>query len=287
MRRLLLSVLSLAPSTRTVVHVYACAPESAWARNTRAAERLKSRGFERTVPAASVLEDVSGPRDFIVLCHRTPTKVTSGRFRLDNLPDGRVDLLARCASAAIFLSHTVRKQTRLWLLLQDAGMALCFDGNSARGMHPDERTIAAAIKRTLAVEHGAKSRADTNNGWTAHAGSLEDRLNELLQVPPGMPPRPLIQLHEKGEITLEAALPRAGDGVAKHGAVLVFGDQLGYTAEEEALIASRGGCRARCSSKGLLTSHCIILAHHAMDQDEEAKRRFWLEPCLTVDDCEE
>jgi len=245
----------------------ACAPSCG-----RAADRLASRGFERVVPALHK-EHSSGTRDLILLCHRTPEKVAMGQFKLDNLPDGRVDLLARCASAAIFLSHGVRRNTRLWLTLQDQGVALCLDGGAARGMHPDERTLAAALKRTLAVEHGAMRRTDTDNGWTFHQGGLDVRLRELL--PPGRM-RPLIQLHEEGETTLQEAVQLASDGAAGKdasdsdpvGVVLVIGDQLGYTAEEEALLAHQGGRRARCSPKGLLTSHCIVLAHHALDQEE-------------------
>jgi tRNA pseudouridine-54 N-methylase len=145
-------------------------------------------------------------------------------------------------------------------------------------MHPDERTLAAAIKRTLGVAHGAKSRADTANGWSYHVGGLDGRLRALLETPEAEPERLLIQLHEEGEATLEEVLTRAdadgGDGQAPLTAplgcstVLVLGDQLGYTVEEEALLARLGGCRASCSVQGLLTSHCIVLAHHALDQAE-------------------
>jgi len=235
--------------------------------STRAADRLASRGFERASPAPFA----SGPRDLIVVCHRTPDKVAQGRFRLDNLPDGRVDLLARCASAAIFTSHGVRRETRLWLALQDQSVCLCLDGSTARGMHPDERTLAAAMKRTLAVEHGATSRADTANGWSYHAGGLEQRLRELRQQRPvSRGPRPILQLHEDGEATLQALLAAGGGGqpAASPGAVLVLGDQLGFTSGEEALLASAGARRATVSPRGLLTSHCIVLAHHALDEAE-------------------
>ena len=108
------------------------------------------------------------------------------------------------------------------------------------GMHPDERTLAAAMKRTLAVAHGAKPRADVDNGWSAHRGGLAALLGGLLDQ---TAPRPLIQLHEQGADELEEVLraerrpaqaAEAGRGDAHEdgassppGAVLVFGDQLG------------------------------------------------------------
>ena len=44
------------------------------------------------------------------------------------------------------------------------------------------------------------------------------------------------------------------------------------TAEENALIAELGGRRVTCSPRGLLTSHCIVLCHHALDTVGEAPR---------------
>ena len=226
--------------------------------------------------------------------------MAQGAFKLDNLPFGRVDLLARCASSAIFLSHGVRSNTRLWLQLIEFDVALCLDGGAVRGMHPDERTLAAAMRRTLAVANGAKPRADTNNGWSLHSGGLEARLSELVQhdasdagTSAAVSRRPLFQLHEQADATLDQLLRadaeerrESAEGKAEEGGsggdddddddddedspgvVLVLGDQLGYAAEDEAAIARLGGRRAACSPRGLLTSHCIVLCHHALDEAE-------------------
>ena len=233
--------------------------------STRAADRLASRGFERASPAPFA----SGPRDLIVVCHRTPDKVAQGRFRLDNLPDGRVDLLARCASAAIFTSHGVRRETRLWLALQDQSVCLCLDGSTARGMHPDERTLAAAMKRTLAVEHGATSRADTANGWSYHAGGLEQRLRELRQQRPvSRGPRPILQLHEDGEATLQALLAAGGGGqpAASPGAVFVLGDQpFGFTSggrSDELINQARSSSSETSLASPRARRHCWPLPAH-------------------------
>ena len=105
-----------------------CTP--AWTRNS-GAPGLAVRGFGRVAPAAHAADEA--PRDVVVLCHVMNEAVARGGFNLDNLPNGRVDVLARCASSAIFLSHGVRSNTRLWLQLQNFGMALCLDGGAVRG----------------------------------------------------------------------------------------------------------------------------------------------------------
>ena len=48
-------------------------------------------------------------RDIVLLCHGAPALVADGTFELNNLPHGRVDVLARCASAALFVSHSMRR----------------------------------------------------------------------------------------------------------------------------------------------------------------------------------
>jgi len=252
---------------------WACQPPIAWSRNTQATTRLASLGFERTVPQtanrAGRLAAPTRRRDLIICCHGTPDWVLRGRFKLDNLPAGRVDLLARCVSSAIFLSHGVRRDTRVWLALQNHNVTVCLDGAAVRGLHPDERSVAAAMRRTLAVAHGAASRAHSDDGWTFHAGGLAARLDDLLRADDlggPTPPRPLVQVHEEGASGLTDTL-RGYDRVqgSMVNAVFVFGDQLGFSAEEDAEIARCGGVRATVGPLPLLTSHCIVLAHHACD----------------------
>ena len=214
-----------------------------WARRGRSGLPQGLDGFSKVSPLTPALREA--PRDLVVVCHG-PEDLARGAFKLNNLPKGRVDVLARCVSSAIFLSHGVREQTRIWLQLQEAGVTLCLDGGAVKGMHPDERSLAAAMKRTLSVAHGgATPRDDVANGWSTRRGGLGALLAELQQ----QAPRPLMQLHEQGSLSLEGSLaeeeeeaaelwPRrsgeaeaAGDaregGSSCPGVILVFGDQLG------------------------------------------------------------
>ena len=176
-----------------------------WARRGRSGPPRGLDGFNKVVPVSALPLTPAlreEPRDMVVLCHG-PEYLARGAFKLNNLPKGRVDVLARCVSSAIFLSHGVREQTRIWLQLQEAGVTLCLDGGAVKGMHPDERSLAAAMKRTLSVAHGgAKPRDDVANGWSTRRGSLGALLAELQQ----QAPRPLLQLHEQGSVSLEDAV---------------------------------------------------------------------------------
>ena len=176
-----------------------------WARRGRSGPPQGLDGFSKVVPVSALPLTPAlreEPRDLVVVCHG-PEYLARGAFKLNNLPKGRVDVLARCVSSAIFLSHGVREQTRIWLQLQEAGVTLCLDGGAVKGMHPDERSLAAAMKRTLSVAHGgAMPRDDVANGWSTRRGSLGALLAELQQ----QAPRPLLQLHEQGSVSLEDAV---------------------------------------------------------------------------------
>ena len=214
----------------------------------------------RTVPA--------DPRDILLLSHETRADVASGDFDLSNLPLGRVDVLARCASAALFVSHGVRPCVRVWFMLCDAGLSLCLQSSQARGLHPDERTIAAAMRRALraaavsAGSAGAPIHAPNAMpaGWSAH---LDDHLEARLRAILGAKGRGFLVSHELGApLTPKLAAQVCTDAPTS---LIVLGDHLGFRREEEDCFQRLGGVRASVSPVPLLASHCIVLAHAVLD----------------------
>ena len=137
------------------------------------------RGSRRLAPqaylggAAAALEP-PGLRDFVVNVNGAAEEVAAGRFALNDLPRGRVDLLARCAAAALFLSHGVRKRSRVWLHLDGHGRTVCFDGGRARGLRPDEVCLASALRTAL------RGGGDGVGVSVHDDASLESRLAALL-----------------------------------------------------------------------------------------------------------
>lgn len=201
-------------------------------------------------------------RDIVVFCHCTAPSAIAGDFALDDLAVGRVDLWARCVSAAIFCSHAVRKGVRVHLLLRpdapDAPVtAVCCDGGAVRGLRPDERTIATALRRALRGE-------GEGSGWSVRSLDGAARvLRELVEPSAGGVRRPLIALHEEGAQLGDAlsALPQS----AGEGWVVACGDHLGFTEAEEVTLDALGATRASLGAVPLLASHCIVIAHHFLD----------------------
>ena len=85
-------------------------------------------------------------RQFIVHGHAVPP---TAEFSLDDLTGaGRLDLLARCVTASVLLSHGIRDDVRTHLVINDE-FTVQFDGSQLRGLHPDERSTAALIRTAL------------------------------------------------------------------------------------------------------------------------------------------
>ena len=237
-------------------------------------------------------------RDILILCHGVPVAVAQGSFALNDLVSGRVDLMARCLTSALFYSHGVRKHVRVFIHMVDHCRTLCCDGAEVRGLKPDERTIGAAMKRALhsaplpGSAQAPRTRAEIERGWHLRDGDNLDTLLDSCMSPCGRPTcatagseaagaisssssseRMLLMLHEQGEPleTLLASLP-AGADASSHGntadcasMVLVLGDHVGYSDKDVSVLDARGAARACLGPMPLLTSQCIILCHHALD----------------------
>ncbi len=208
-------------------------------------------------------EPPAGQRDFVLLCQEAPTAVARGTFEINDLPAGRVDLLARVVTAALFYSHGVRKQARVWLLLLSHTRAVCCDGATVKGLRPDERSVATALRKAL----GGKPPPGWSvlDGEDAALGALVGRLMARGDADAVSAARPrLLVLDEEGESL--AVLPTAADGEgADPGTVVVIGDHRGFGVEEAATLDRFGAGRVSVGAVPLLASQCVTVLHNAMD----------------------
>lgn len=60
---------------------------------------------------------------------------------------GRLDVLCRCIPAAFFLSNEFRRDVVLEVFFRTNQKVLEIQGNTVRGINPDERAIAGVLKR--------------------------------------------------------------------------------------------------------------------------------------------
>jgi tRNA (pseudouridine54-N1)-methyltransferase len=193
-----------------------------------------------------------GMRQFVYVGHEAPA---TADFSLDDLAGaGRMDLLARSVTAALLLSHDIRADTRVHLVLGGT-FTVTFDGATLQGLNPDERSTAARVRSALAER--------------------EEAIGQIpVEVSPG------VSLVRKGfEETLEAA---AANGTVVHlqadgepapavappaDPVFVLSDHREFDEEERAVLEDIAGRRVSLGPHALHADHATVLAHNWVDTD--------------------
>ena len=114
-------------------------------------------------------------RHFAIVGHRAPS---SGRINLNDLAgsSGRMDVLARAISSALFLSHGVREDTTITLhLMGGPGVPrrIRFNGAKIKGLHVDERAIAGRIRSIIS------DPVPVRGHWVEHGSGIEHSGGDL------------------------------------------------------------------------------------------------------------
>jgi len=192
-------------------------------------------------------------RNFIIVGHLAKT---TPDFSLEDIPgtSGRMDILCRCINSAFMLSHGIRKDVRVLLVLLggEVQKTVCLRGEDLRHLNPDERTTAALIKKALAVP--------ATPSWTMSTSGIFVRTGGLPELLEGMKSGRLFYLKEDGSEVRGKDLPQD--------ATFVLGDHQGMTEPEEALLAA---ARAEVISVGpvsLHADHCIVIINNELDRVE-------------------
>ena len=188
---------------------------------------------------------------FIVVGQRT---TTSPDISLNDISggSGRLDVLLRCINSAFFLSHGMRDDTELLLVLKgppDPPRTIRFVGGELRGMNPDERSAAGLVKKALGLRAPPGLEKPASDGIYVSRRDLGGLLEEL-----GV--ENVVYLHEDGEDVRNAEL---GDD-----RTFVLGDDIGLDEGDEGLLE---GCRRVSLGPSVLHSHhCITLIHNEYDR---------------------
>ncbi|MFN4218573.1 MAG: tRNA (pseudouridine(54)-N(1))-methyltransferase TrmY [Candidatus Bipolaricaulia bacterium] len=188
-------------------------------------------------------------RAFIVLGHRVPL---NPNFSLNDLPGsaGRLDILCRCVTAAFCLSHGIRRDVIVYLILQDQ-ITIRFDGSRLKHLNPDERSTAALIQKALKAfsENGGRE-IESTPGILVASGGLANVLDRVQRA--GLA---IYMLHERGFAIRQAQL--------SPDAAFVLSDHLGFLPEEEAILG--GFPRVSVGPLSLHADHCIVIVHNELD----------------------
>ena len=183
---------------------------------------------------------------FIIIGHLASS---DGSFSLNDLPGsgGRMDILCRCITTSLFLSHDIRRDTDCYLILSKGVVApktVRFSGNLIRSLSPDERSAGALIKKALEIPVGSEFR-EAAPGISVRKGGLAQLMME----------HGVVVLDEKGvDIRTAEVIPDA----------FLLSDHLNLTDEEELLVKQ---CpRFSVGPACIHADHAITIVHNELDR---------------------
>jgi len=177
-------------------------------------------------------------------------------FSLDDLPgsSGRLDVLLRCAQAALLVSHGLRRDTMVYLvLLGDAGApkTLRVDGRIAEYLRPDERSLGGRVRTALEWATTEAFAAERQGIAVAGAG-LEVVLGDLGATTP--------YVLEEGAADIRHA------SVDVENPTFFVGDHLGFDPETRARLAELGATPLSVGPLSVHADHAVALVHNELDR---------------------
>ena len=192
-------------------------------------------------------------RAFVVLSHAGPL---TPDFPLADLPGsaGRLDILCRCATEAFLLSHGIRRDVLLYLVIRGR-LLIRLDGRTLRYLNPDERSTAALLRKAIAAVQGKEGPewVPSTPGIHARWGSLSDVRAELEGGG-----HSLYVLEEGGEFIRGMELPpHAG---------FFLSDHKDFSPEERELLGDLP--KVSLGPHSLQAQTCIALVHNELDLRE-------------------
>jgi tRNA (pseudouridine54-N1)-methyltransferase len=203
-------------------------------------------------------------RRFVVL-GRTAT--AGADFSLDDLPgsSGRLDVLLRCVRAALLLSHGLRRDTAIYLVLQGGPLAprtIRIDGRTAEYLRPDERSLAGAVRNLLGRDHSALrglAFGESTRGVAIALGGLDAVLADLAEgagtafTPYMLDEGPGARDVREAPIDLEHP-------------VFFVGDHLGFDDDARARLEALGAQRLSLGPVSVHADDAIVLLANELDR---------------------
>tara|TARA_B100002051_G_C16400282_1_gene469569 strand:+ start:58 stop:639 length:582 start_codon:yes stop_codon:yes gene_type:complete len=192
-------------------------------------------------------------RHFAIVGHRAPS---SGNLNLNDLAGsgGRMDVLARAISSALFLSHGIREDTTITLhLMGGPGVSrrIRFNGAKVKGLHVDERAIAGRIRSVISDPVPARGLWVSHGTGIEHSGGdLETTLNEWRNS-------------EIRTYILSKDAPQLSKDINQQEMGFILSDDLPFNPDEEKIITNLP--RLSLGERWLQGHIAIAIVHHILD----------------------
>jgi tRNA (pseudouridine54-N1)-methyltransferase len=186
------------------------------------------------------------------------TAFASSDFSLDDLPgsSGRLDVLVRAVRAGLLVSHGLRRDVMVYLVLRGGSAGpriLRINARTAKFLRPDERSLATLIKKTLAAAESPQGTfVELRPGLELRDGDLSELLTEAHDAP-------CFVLHEEGADL--RTQPLVADD-----AWFFIGDHLGFDVVSLALLERHGCQRVSIGPLSLHSDDVVTVVGNELDR---------------------
>ncbi len=191
-------------------------------------------------------------RSFLIIGNKASTKP----FSLNDIPGaGRMDIICRSIAQALFVSHGIRKDVEVYALLlgePEPPKVVLIKGDEVKRMSPDERNVAAHIKKALALNASSDWKR-VHSGVYVAKKSIEELLRETEQR------YEIYYLREDGKDIEEVAKEI-------HNPLFIIGDHLGLLAEQEKVVMSYAKGILSVSKISIMAEQCVVICNYVLDK---------------------
>ena len=193
---------------------------------------------------------------FVIIGHRAHT---TADFKLEDICGGagRLDILCRCINSAFFLSHDLRKESEIYLVMQggeDAPKTIRFYGPEMKYLNPDERSTASLIRNALLKKIGEGETKSTPGIYVSRM-SFADVMEKLSAD------SNFIYLREDGEDVRRYDFPE--------NPCFILGDDSDPTEEEEETIKKYDSEKISLGPLSYHANHCMVIVLNEMDRRKQ------------------
>jgi tRNA (pseudouridine54-N1)-methyltransferase len=182
---------------------------------------------------------------------------TDNDFSLENLVDaGRLDLVARCISSALWLAKGLRPDAIIHVNLEGPKYPpkiISFYGSRLKGFYFDEKGIAKFIKFALekGINLNLNESIEVYPGIIVAKKSFEQLIKEKQNYQ-------IVYLHKKGTDIREFEF--------KENILIVFGDYIGMPRKTEIFLKRYNAEKVSLGKIEYHASHCIAIVNNELDR---------------------
>ncbi len=196
-------------------------------------------------------------RNFVIVAHRARS---DGEIYLNDLcgASGRWDGVSRSITSSLFLSHDMRRDTSVHILLlgpADPPKLLSVNGEKVKYLNPDERASSALMKKCLKepLGKGPGASISPSPGITLTRVGLDGFLDSISG--------PLILLDEDGDQPGELFRTLSHE----ERFYFLLSDDMDLTEEEKDLIKNKEHCKIKLGPRVLHSQMAVSIAHFLLD----------------------